>query len=287
METAAADPYKRGETIIPTPSWFIAIRVFQIVLALVVVAMTGWWIHGLYYDELGFVIICGLFTWIIAIYALLAERVASCRRAYNTWAVLALDLLMIVFWLAAMAATANLRSKFTVPVTASCVSDGSAVNSGHCVLEKREVGVATKGALSVLSGIAGISALIMLLFVATFAYVCHYFRLSLAGHATNDPEKTGAVPGPAAATELQGGMAPQNYAAHQQAGYPQQEHAGQPPQFQQGPVYDPYAPQNTGYDAGGHPQQHGVPAQGHPCSPQGTLAPGQPYQPPHQPNAQQ
>ncbi|KAI6087394.1 hypothetical protein F4821DRAFT_107493 [Hypoxylon rubiginosum] len=310
METTAANPNKRGEVIIPTPSWFIAIRVFQIVLALVVVAMTGWWIHGLYYDELGFVIVCGLFTWIIAIYALLAERVVSCRRAYNTWAILALDLLMIIFWLAAMAATANRRSKFTVPVSADCVSDGSTVNSGHCIIEKRVVGVATNGALGVLSGIAGVSALIMLLFIPTFAYVCHYFRLSLAGHSTNDPEKPGVVPGPAGATELQGGMAPQTYQQsqpfpNQQTGYSQQPVGQQ--QFQQGPVYDPYAPQNTGYDqtagynagaAGAYEPQHvpaneqqytaqGAPAQGHPYSPQGTPAPGQPYQPPYQPHVQQ
>ncbi|XXG96884.1 hypothetical protein Hte_003175 [Hypoxylon texense] len=315
METTTG-PSKKGETIIPTPTWFIALRVFQIVLALVVVAMTGWWIHGLYYDELGFVIVCGLFTWIIAVYAILAEKVASCRRAYNTWAILALDLLMIIFWLAAMAATANRRSKFTVPVTASCVSDGSTVNSGHCTVWKR-AGVATSGALSVLSGIAGISALIMLLFVATFAYVCHFFRLSIWGHSTTDPEKGSApVAGaagvhhhPGAATELQGGMAPQNVAAQQsqpflnqqpgqeqwaqqqhqqqQTGYPQQ-HVGQPG-FQQGPVYDPYAPQNTGayppQQVDQHQQQYNQ--QGVPYSPQGTPAPGQPYQPPYQASVQQ
>ncbi|KAI1781305.1 hypothetical protein F4818DRAFT_34703 [Hypoxylon cercidicola] len=299
---ATANPNKKGETIIPTPTWFIALRVFQIVLALAVVAMTGWWIHGLYYDELGFVIVCGLFTWVIAIYALLAEKVASCRRAYNTWAILALDLLMIIFWLAAMAATANRRSKFTVPVTASCSSDGSAINSGYCTVWKR-AGVATQGALGILSGIAGVSALVMLLFVATFAYVCHFFRLSLAGRSTNDPEKASA-PVAGGATELQGGMAPPNVAAQQsqpflnqqqqqqqqqqpgqqwaqqQTGYPQQ-YVGQP-QFQQGPPYDPYAPQNTGYDAGaagGYPPQQQY-------SPQGTPAPVQPYQPPYQQPAQ-
>lgn len=65
MEAATmqtGNPNKKGEVIIPTPTWFIALRVLQIVLALVVVAMTGWWIHGLYYDELGFVIVCVCFT---------------------------------------------------------------------------------------------------------------------------------------------------------------------------------------------------------------------------------
>lgn len=58
IKMEAAEANKRGETIIPTPKWFIVLRVLQIVFALIAVAMSGWWIHGLYYDELGFVIVC-------------------------------------------------------------------------------------------------------------------------------------------------------------------------------------------------------------------------------------
>ncbi|KAI1448522.1 hypothetical protein F5Y02DRAFT_310728 [Annulohypoxylon stygium] len=300
----AARANKKGETLIPTPSWFIALRVFQIVFSIIAVGMTGWWIHGLYYDELGFVIVCGIFTWVIAVYALLAEKAISCRRAYNTWAILSLDAMMIIFWLAAMAAVANRRSQFTVSVTASCYSDGSTINSGHCTVYKR-AGVATQAALGVLSGIAGVSALVMLLFVVTFAYVCHFFRLSFAAYSTHDPEKAAAAtaaatsvkpsgaPGIPGATELQGGMPMQqsqpllhqqsgNQQWVQQTGYPQQP-VGQP-QYQQGQVYDPYAPQNTAYAgaAGVYPQGVGSVDPAQPYSPQGTPAPGQPCQAPHQ-----
>ncbi|KAI0138642.1 hypothetical protein F4776DRAFT_663012 [Hypoxylon sp. NC0597] len=263
----AAGANRRGEIIIPTPRWFIALRVLQIVFALVNIALTGWWINALYYDELGFVIVCGLFTWVVAVYALLAEKVVSCRRAYNTWAILSLDGLMIIFWLAAMAATANRRGTFNISATATCVSDGSAINSGHCVYAKRDF--ASNTALGALSGIAGISALTMLLFVVTFAYVCHYFRLSFAADSTSDLEKAsaagvnhGGVAGGPGATELQGGISPQGAAMQQgnqqwaeQAGYPQQS-AGQP-QYQQVQTYDPYAPHNSPYNnnnAGAYPQ---------------------------------
>ncbi|KAI1144238.1 hypothetical protein F5Y05DRAFT_22151 [Hypoxylon sp. FL0543] len=283
METAAKEN-RRGETIIPTPAWFIALRVLQIVFALINIALTGWWIHGLYYDELGFVIVCGLFTWVIAVYAILAEKAASCRRAYNTWAILSLDGLMIIFWLAAMAATANRRGTFNVAASASCVSDGSTINSGHCaVYAKRDF--ASNAALGVLSGIAGISAIIMLLFVATFAYVCHYFRLSFAAYSTNDPEKAsaaglnqgGVVGSPG--TELQGGLSSQNTLNQhgnqqwtQQAGYSQQ--TASQPQYPQGQAYEPYATQNSPYSgaAGGYPQQ---PEQTYNLH--STPAPGQPY----------
>ncbi|KAI0181209.1 hypothetical protein GGR52DRAFT_23408 [Hypoxylon sp. FL1284] len=241
----ATQDLKRGGVVIPTPGWFIALRVFQIVLALVIVALTGWWIHGLYYDVLGFVIVCGIFTWVIALYTLLSEKVASCRHSYNTWATLALDLLMVIFWLGAMAATADLRTQFSVPVNASCASDGSAIDSGECILVKRDrIGVASKGALSILSGIAGLSALVMLLFVVTFAYVCHFFRISWPINPASDAEKG---LGPAGViyvngTELQGGMVPPH----------SQTFANQQPSDQQwtGQTYVSYAPQDTGHDAG-------------------------------------
>ncbi|OTA80826.1 hypothetical protein M434DRAFT_401606 [Hypoxylon sp. CO27-5] len=178
----------------------------------------------------------------------------SCRRSYNTWAILSLDALMIIFWLAAMAATANRRGTFNVSASASCVSDGSAINSGHCVVyTKRDF--ASNTALGVLSGIAGISAIIMLLFVVTFAYVCHYFRLSFAAYSTNDLEKSsaagvnhGGVAGGPGATELREGILPQNAAAQQGNQQWTQQSAGQ--------TYDPYAPHNSPYtnNAGVYPQ---------------------------------
>ncbi|KAK8088615.1 hypothetical protein PG997_003576, partial [Apiospora hydei] len=185
---------KHGYEIIPTPVWVLVVRIFQIVLSILAVGMAGWWIHGLYLNELGFVIACCVFTWIVSLYNILSEKAAGCRAGYNTWATLSLDGLLIVFWLAAMGATASARASFKYSVTASCTSDGSAVDSGHCEVLRRRytttVGVASYGALDVLSGLAGVCALVMLLFVASFAYVCHFFRLSYTeANAVPDPEK--------------------------------------------------------------------------------------------------
>ncbi|KAI1484933.1 hypothetical protein F5X96DRAFT_388801 [Biscogniauxia mediterranea] len=313
------DATRKGQTLIPTPKWFIALRVFQIVFALVVVAMAGWWIHGLYYDALGFAIVCGLFTWIIALYALLTEHVSTCRTGYNAWAVLSLDALMIVFWLSSMAAVADRRSKFTVAVTASCSSDGSAINSGHCTVYRRDdddvVGVASQGALAVLSAIAGVSALVMLLFVVTFAYACHFFRLAYAaagggggGDAEKGSEMQNTIPTTAGVgvgageqqskpflsqeqqyqynQQQQGVVDPALYAQQQQ--YVQNQN---PAAAAAAPPYDPYVPQQqqqqqTAY-TGGYPQQQQQhqpvqQQQQYPYSPQGTPAPGQPYQLPAQ-----
>lgn len=80
---------------------------------------------------------------------------------------MSLDLLMAIFWLSSIGANAALRASFTVSVNADCWSDGSAVNSGHCniyrrdgTLEKR-VAVATKTGLACIAATAGLSALVM------------------------------------------------------------------------------------------------------------------------------
>lgn len=49
----------------------------------------------------------GLFTWATVLYTILSEQAAACRWGYKTWAVLALEGSMAVFWLGAMGATAD------------------------------------------------------------------------------------------------------------------------------------------------------------------------------------
>ncbi|KAI8626909.1 hypothetical protein F5Y19DRAFT_478121 [Xylariaceae sp. FL1651] len=273
---------KKGETLIPTPKWFIGLRVAQIVVSLIIVALAGIFIHGYYADPLGFAIASSIFTWIIALYAILSEHSSACRAGYNTWAVLSLDGVMIVFWLASLGANAALRSTFVVPVTVEdCYNDGSAVNSNHCSVYKR-AGVANHTGLAILSSVAGVSAVMLLLFVATFAYVAHYYRLEWAKHSTNaDVEKThgiasaaGTPPVAAApAAELSQPFLNQQQQQQQQPQWAQQQqHTGYPTQS---PVYDPYAPQNTGYAGAQGSYNQQVPQQ--PYSPQGTPAPGQPY----------
>ncbi|KAI1265204.1 hypothetical protein F5Y18DRAFT_61684 [Xylariaceae sp. FL1019] len=260
---------RKGKTLIPTPKWFIGLRVAQIVISLIVVALAGFFIHGYYADCLGFAIVSGLFTWIIAVYAILSEHNASCRRAYNTWAILSLDFVMIIFWLASLGANGAFRAAFTTSVTASCTDDGSTLNAGHCVVYKRYA-VATQVGLGALSGVAGVSAIMVLLFIATFAYVAHFFRLEWQKHSSNnDAEKaTGVAASPPAAS-----LSPE----HSQQSQPfLNQHTGYAPQGHQAPPYDPYM-QNSGY--AGAQEVYGQNASQQSYSHQGTPAPGQPYYP--------
>ncbi|KAI0442025.1 hypothetical protein F4803DRAFT_386914 [Xylaria telfairii] len=276
---------KKGETVIPTPRFFIGLRIAQIVVALIIVALSGYLIHGFYADAQGIAIASGIFTWIIALYAILSEHSAGCRSGYNTWAILSLDFFMIILWLASLGANAAYRASFVVPVDADCYDDGSTINAGHCVISKRDtVAVAGPTGRAVISAVAGISAINLLLFVATFAYVCHFFRLEWAKHSSDVEKASGA----AASAGQQ-----QNLVNQQQPQWVQQQQQHQPAAYPAAtPPYDPYTPyspqQSTAYvgaqdynQPAAH-QLHGQTVQHHPQelpSPQGTPAPGQPYYP--------
>lgn len=54
MDAAAR---KNGYTVIPTPPWVLVLRIFQIIVSLIAASMAEWWIHGLYLNVLGFVIV--------------------------------------------------------------------------------------------------------------------------------------------------------------------------------------------------------------------------------------
>jgi hypothetical protein len=111
-----------------------------------------------------------LATIIIASYAISTQYISSWNVAYNYWAVLALDIFGVVFWLSSMAALAATRSTFVIPTTIDeCVNYGY---GGICDkkrdLLKREY-VATFGYLDMMSGSAGLAALEMFVILHLWA----------------------------------------------------------------------------------------------------------------------
>ncbi|GKT97147.1 membrane-associating domain protein [Colletotrichum tofieldiae] len=160
--------------MIVTPTWMVAIRGFQFFLAVIILGLSGAIMHWVYMDELGLSLAISLFTWIIVLYAVLTEKIPSFRKLYHTYAVLALDLFLVILWLATMGASAARRATFVVPVTASCSSDGSTINSGRCTILKRYI-VMGKGALAMFAAIAGLSALQFILFLVTFIWTVVQF----------------------------------------------------------------------------------------------------------------
>lgn len=98
---------------------------------------------------------------IIVVYAILTNNVSSCAGAYNYWALLALEIFGVIFWLSSMAALAATRAAFVFPTEINgCVNYGY----GGVCYKKRELekrAVATYGYLDMMSAAAGLSAIEM------------------------------------------------------------------------------------------------------------------------------
>ncbi|KAJ0382997.1 hypothetical protein COL922a_011383 [Colletotrichum nupharicola] len=248
------------DPIVTTPVWLTVIRGFQFFFSIIILGLAAAIIHWVYMDELGLAVAISLFTWIIVVYSLFTEKIPGLRKAYQIYAVLALDLFLCILWLSTMGAAAARRSTFVVPVNASCSSDGSAVNSGVCTVVKRYI-VMGNGALAMLSAIAGVSALELILFLVTFIWTLVTF---LKWRKTNAP----AAAAGASQGEIQMETKQPLYSQSTYTQVPQQQQ--QVPQQQQQQQYYPPQQQQQQYQQ--PPQQYQQPPQQYQQQPQ------QPYQ---------
>ncbi|RGP75162.1 g- coupled receptor [Fusarium longipes] len=167
-------PQADSDHVLKTPVWILIIRIFQFLVSLVIVGLCGWMIHDAGLPENSLSIAIAVITWIVVLYAVLTEKLPALRSLYHIIAVLCLDGLMLVLWLAAWAATAARRAKYVVPVAVGgCYDDGSLIDSKNCsVFYKRdgENVILFKTGLATLAAIAGLGALVWVLFIVTFVW---------------------------------------------------------------------------------------------------------------------
>ena len=104
-----------------------------------------------------------LLTWFVVVYHFTTLYVSSLKGFRIPYAVMGVDAVMVIFWLSAMGASAALRASFKYKVTIDgCYNNGSLVNSSTCIVERgmeKRAAVATSTGLSIMSAIAGLSAL--------------------------------------------------------------------------------------------------------------------------------
>ncbi|QPG95165.1 hypothetical protein C2857_007756 [Epichloe festucae Fl1] len=178
METAATEKHSTSSHVLETPIWITVIRGFQFFLSLVVLGLAGRLMHDLYLDEFGLAVATAIITWAILFYVISTEKITSWQKAYHVIAVLVLEAFLVILWLATFAAAAARRASFTVPARVSgCFDDGSAVNSKIC-FRKREIekrAYLFESGQAMFSAIAGLGALVWLLFIATFVYTLVMF----------------------------------------------------------------------------------------------------------------
>ncbi|KAG6002447.1 hypothetical protein E4U21_003090 [Claviceps maximensis] len=165
--------------VLRTPVWLTVVRGFQVFLSLVILGLAGSLMHDLYLDEFGLAVATSIITWIIIFYAITTEKITAWHQAYHVVAVLSLEAFLVILWLATFAAAAARRATFSVPANLTyCFDDGSLVSSKTCLrkralLEKRAY--LFKSGQAMFSAIAGLGALVWLLFIATFVYTLVMF----------------------------------------------------------------------------------------------------------------
>ncbi|KFY26151.1 hypothetical protein V493_04246 [Pseudogymnoascus sp. VKM F-4281 (FW-2241)] len=163
-----------NQTFPRAPNWVPIVRGIQVLLSIIILGLSAYLIHGYYFNTLGFTIFCSLLTWLLVAYHLTTEFVPSLSHLRHLLVVVGTDALMVIFWLSGMGAAAALRTTFKYNVNVeACYDDGSMVGSTTCVVSRKvakRAAVAGATGLSSMSAVAGLSALEMLLFIATLVY---------------------------------------------------------------------------------------------------------------------
>jgi hypothetical protein len=109
-------------------------------------------------------------SWLIVGYIVFTERTHALQHLYNIIALLVLDGIMVILWLATWSAVAAKRAKFIYHVEVNgCYNNGDLVNSKTCYRRrevfKRSV-ILFKRGQDIMAAIAGLGALIWYVFTS-------------------------------------------------------------------------------------------------------------------------
>jgi hypothetical protein len=183
----------RSAEILETPIWVLAVRVAQVVGALIVLGLCAALITdagGSYLDEINLGVAIPVLTWIAVAYVVLTEKIAVLNVAYHIIAVLSVDTLMVILWLATFASIASLRNKIgDVPDISSSVSaclDDPAGCFGYrkrSTLSKRGGVLTYQEILDLMAAAAGLGALVWVLYLVTYVWmIMTFIKARKQGH---------------------------------------------------------------------------------------------------------
>ncbi|KAM4061428.1 hypothetical protein HRG_007341 [Hirsutella rhossiliensis] len=173
MEQPSQEPVSGH--VLASPTLLFALRIAQAVLALIVLALASVVASGLYFNELGLALAMPIITCIVVAYALVTEKVPSCHAAYRIVAVLALDAVLVVLWLATFAAVAAMRALLgNVPdmpaynwPNSGCVYNSGNFNLNNCLVNRA---IPLQINRHMISAVAGLGALVWVLHIVTFVW---------------------------------------------------------------------------------------------------------------------
>ncbi|OAA64034.1 hypothetical protein ISF_04743 [Cordyceps fumosorosea ARSEF 2679] len=257
-----------------SPVWLFGIRIAQVVLSIIVLGMAAAWSDYVLFDAPSLGIAAAVLTWVAVAYILVTEKVGAANIAYSIFAVIALDIFMVILWLATWALNAARRAQLgTIGGIGRGGGGGQFCYNGVCYdyrkrsIERRYTSYNTLSGL--LAGVAAIGAFIWVLFIVTLVWTIMSF---LAGR------KDGRFTFGSSSTTAAADHNMEEQKVQGQTAQPAQQ-PQQGPQFAQPQYEGQQQPQQQAYPQ--YPQQPAE-AQGQYQAPQ--VAAGHQQQYPHDPN---
>ncbi|KAF2236253.1 hypothetical protein EV356DRAFT_77263 [Viridothelium virens] len=190
------------------PSWFITFRIIQLVLTVIVLALSA---YGLAQSWLTWVALCiAIFTCAVGLPVLIWELVAmtATPRAYNYWAVLAFDIFLVIFWLISWPWVAALAGDIAAATTYTGTYTYDYVKRDYYFYSDGYVS-STYWAILAVNAAAGAVNWVMYVVTLVLTSIYVYRHRQAGGH--NRPTSTSALEGGAAPTYVAAGPTPEKY----------------------------------------------------------------------------
>ncbi|TVY47178.1 hypothetical protein LOCC1_G002297 [Lachnellula occidentalis] len=238
--------------MLPLPQAFLAVRIAQLVLGIVILGLSAYIVTYIAFNSACLTLFTAIATMIIAVYNLVSSTVL--KSAYNYWAIVALDIFAVIFWIISFSYEA-----WTTAAARWYTSSYTCDYYDYYCYKKRDAPLVSRATTdvatyrNVMAAAAGLGGLEFILFAITLVFTTiHVLRHRKAGgHCT--PMRAGTGPD----ISLESGAAPvyteaKNHDLNAQNG--QQQYAQQPIQQPQQPVQQyVQQPQQTGQPQ--HPTQ--------------------------------
>jgi len=223
------------------PKGFVALRIVQLVVGLACLGLCGFGVAVLTFSGDSLMLFTAVATLIASIYCLVAHF--GPPTAYNYWAILGLDIFLLVFWLASFALLASQVAAFMSYY--SYYSSYSSSYSDYYTYSTYDAAVITYAAI--LAGAAGLGGLEFILYIVSLSmHSVMVHRHRKAGlHCM--PLESSSYPAPAGGKME---MQPPLQQLHPQLAPVYHPNSGNPPQnmhqYPQQPTTSPVSPQPTG-----------------------------------------
>jgi len=162
--------------VVETKVWVFAVRAVQFVLGFVTFVLACVLDNKKDLDQFNFAVAAGVFNLVFLLYIIPTSVLPSLQVIYNVWAVLAMDFILAVFWIACMGAVAAVRNKFKGDVI------GIWINNTVYITTTSQKGIMI--AISIFSAFLFISYVATLIYTAVAAKRSNLLTFGSRGAAT-------------------------------------------------------------------------------------------------------